>query len=35
MPAMIYNFEWDPKKAAGNRAKHGVGFEQATTVLVK
>jgi uncharacterized DUF497 family protein len=26
-------FEWDPKKAASNLAKHGVSFEDATTVF--
>ena len=26
-------FEWDPKKAAGNAAKHGVSFEEAKTVF--
>ena len=27
------SFEWDPKKAAGNAAKHGVTFEEAKTVF--
>jgi len=27
------HFEWDPNKAAGNRQKHGVTFEEATSVL--
>jgi uncharacterized DUF497 family protein len=26
-------FEWDPGKAAQNRKKHGVSFEEAATVL--
>jgi uncharacterized DUF497 family protein len=26
-------FEWDPRKAAGNLAKHGVSFEDAATVF--
>ena len=26
-------FEWDPEKAAANRAKHGVSFEQASRLL--
>lgn len=26
-------FEWDPSKAAGNFADHGVSFEEATTVF--
>ena len=26
-------FEWDPTKAASNRAKHGVDFADATTIL--
>lgn len=29
---MALTFEWDPKKAALNRVKHGVAFEQAITV---
>lgn len=28
---MGYDFEWDPKKSASNRKKHGVTFEEATT----
>lgn len=28
-----YHFDWDPAKAAGNRRKHGVGFELAVTVF--
>jgi len=27
------SFEWDPRKAAGNAAKHGVTFEEARTVF--
>jgi hypothetical protein len=27
------DFEWDPKKARGNLAKHGVSFEDATQVF--
>lgn len=30
---MGYEFEWDPKKAAGNFRKHDVSFEEATTVF--
>lgn len=30
---MGYRFEWDAVKAAANRAKHGVSFEEATTVF--
>lgn len=30
---MVYNFEWDLKKAASNYQKHGVRFEHAATVL--
>ena len=30
---MNYDFEWDPIKARANRRKHGVAFEQATTVF--
>ena len=26
-------FEWDPKKAASNERKHGVSFDEATTVF--
>lgn len=26
-------FEWDPRKAASNRRKHGVGFEEARSVF--
>jgi uncharacterized DUF497 family protein len=26
-------FEWDPKKAAANRRKHGVSFEEASSAL--
>jgi len=26
-------FEWDPRKAAKNRRKHGVSFEEAATVF--
>jgi len=26
-------FDWDPKKAAGNLAKHNVSFEEAATVF--
>jgi uncharacterized protein len=31
--AVNYNFEWDPKKARGNRDKHGVAFDEAATVF--
>ncbi len=27
------DFEWDPKKAAGNLKKHGIDFHEAVTVL--
>ncbi len=30
---MAYRFEWDPKKAAENRRKHRVSFEEAITVF--
>lgn len=30
---MGYVFEWDPKKAEANIAKHRVSFEEAATVL--
>ena len=26
-------FQWDPKKAAGNLARHGVSFKEASTVF--
>lgn len=28
-----YLIEWDPRKAAINQRKHGVSFEEATTVF--
>lgn len=31
---MQYNFEWDPVKALFNENKHGVTFEQATSVFL-
>ncbi len=27
------HFDWDPRKASANRAKHGVAFEEALTVF--
>jgi len=30
---MRYDLEWDPEKARQNVQKHGVGFEQATSVF--
>ncbi|HEX8695180.1 MAG TPA: BrnT family toxin [Longimicrobium sp.] len=30
---MGYRFEWDPEKAESNLQKHGVSFEEATTVF--
>ncbi len=30
---MALRFLWDPRKAAANLRKHGVGFEEATTVF--
>jgi len=30
---MELTFEWDPRKAAANRRKHGVSFEQAIPVF--
>ena len=30
---MGLTFEWDVKKATANQSKHGVSFEEATTVL--
>lgn len=30
---MAFSFEWDPRKAAANRRKHGVSFEEAIAVF--
>lgn len=30
---MAYGFEWDRRKAKANRLKHGVSFDEATTVF--
>ena len=30
---MLYNFEWDPKKASSNNNKHKVSFELAATIF--
>ena len=30
---MVYNFTWDPEKAASNLRDHSVSFEEATTVF--
>ena len=30
---MPFQFEWDPSKAAANAARHGVGFEEASTAF--
>ena len=30
---MALSFEWDPRKAASNLAKHSVSFEEAATVF--
>jgi len=29
-----YDLEWDPAKARANRDKHGISFEEATTVFL-
>jgi len=29
-----YYFDWDPNKAKANRKKHGIGFEQASTIFL-
>jgi len=29
----ILRFRWDPEKAAANRTRHGVSFEESTTVF--
>ena len=31
---MHIDVEWDSRKAAGNRRKHGVSFDEAATVLL-
>ena len=28
-----YNFEWNPNKASSNLSKHGIPFDEATTVF--
>jgi uncharacterized DUF497 family protein len=30
---MALTFEWDPQKAAANERKHGITFDEATTVF--
>ncbi len=30
---MEYTFEWDPDKARSNKEKHGIGFDEAASVL--
>jgi uncharacterized protein len=30
---MALTFEWDSRKAQSNLAKHGVGFEEASTIF--
>jgi uncharacterized DUF497 family protein len=30
---VTFYFSWDPKKAASNRRKHGISFEEAITVF--
>lgn len=32
-PPYSWSFEWEPKKAASNRAKHRIAFEQACTIF--
>jgi len=29
-----YYFDWDPNKARANLKKHGIGFEQASTLFI-
>lgn len=31
---MRYCFDWNPNKAKANRKKHGIGFEQASTIFL-
>src|SRR5206468_11243753 len=33
MGCMSYRFEWDEKKAASNVSKHGISFDEASTVF--
>jgi uncharacterized DUF497 family protein len=30
---MTFRFEWDPSKAASNLAKHGISFEEASSIF--
>src|SRR5450755_2674182 len=34
MATFLYDFEWDPAKAAANRSKHELDFERAATVFL-
>jgi len=29
-----YYFDWDPSKAKSNRKKHGIGFEQSSSIFL-
>ncbi|HHT9104612.1 MAG TPA: BrnT family toxin [Candidatus Wujingus californicus] len=31
---MRYYFDWDPNKAKSNRKKHGISFEQSSTIFL-
>ena len=31
---MRYYFDWDPNKAKSNSKKHGISFEQASTIFL-
>ena len=31
---MRYYFDWDPNKAKSNRKKHGIAFEEASTIFL-
>ncbi len=33
MLSSVVRFEWDPKKAESNLAKHGVSFDEASSVF--
>jgi uncharacterized DUF497 family protein len=33
MSPFVFQFEWDPAKAATNMAKHGIAFERATEIF--
>ena len=34
MGGAVFEFDWDPAKAAANLVKHGVGFEEAMSIFL-